>query len=215
MYPPRTFPPQQYPDAFEAPWGGDFSRLSAPSPGPVGMGAFAGPPSTLTPYRGVDHSVKAIQRAVLSGRGAWSPKVRLAAEKICERVAPKDYLSEILALRYWVLWHCPYFRDPRHVEWVRDPEAMLTTIEQSPTGVVRCDCDENTGLLAALWCAGGNDVDIVTVAFDPWPAPATHVFLRCAIPGVKGQWVVTDPVAGTKETFMLQKARRFWIYPLN
>jgi hypothetical protein len=172
------------------------------------------PPVKLERYGGVEHSIEAMKRGILSDRGAWSPKVRFAAERIVERVSPKDYLSEVLAIRHWVSAHAPYLRDPAHVEWIRDPQALLEAMEASPTGVVRCDCDEISSLIAALWLAVGNQVELVTVAFDR--GPASHVFVRCKVPkAARNEWIVCDPVAGSKEAAMLKAFRRFWTYPLN
>jgi len=165
----------------------------------------------MTPYKGVEHSIQAMREGILGPRGDLSPLVRFWCEKICERVAPKDYLSEILAIRYWVLVHAPYFNDPTRVEWVRDPQALLEHIQASPTQVVRADCDEITELMAALWMACGKRVELVTVGFTA-TGPHSHVFLRCEIPGGKDQWLVVDPVAGTREPSMLTKVKshKFW-----
>lgn len=167
----------------------------------------------MEPYRGVEHSVKAMMDNVLSDRGSWSPVVRFWCEKICKRVAPKDYLSEILAIRYWALAHAPYMNDPAHVEWVRDPQALLEKIQED--GLVRADCDEINSLTGALWLACGRRVQIVTVGFEPPPAPHTHVFVRCEIPGMRDKWVVVDPVAGSRENTMLTKVRSYKTYELD
>lgn len=167
----------------------------------------------LTPYTGVGHSVKAIKDAVLGPRGAWSPKVRLFAEMICKDVAPKDYLSEVLAIRYWVLLRAPYLNDPVHVEWVRDPQALLEEIEKH--GVVRCDCDEITGLCAALLLNIGRRTQLVTVGFEPPPAPHSHVFLRTELAGMRDKWIVVDPVAGSKEPSMLPRVKSYTTYELD
>lgn len=165
----------------------------------------------MTAYQGVEHSIQAMRDAILGPRGDLSPLVRFHCERICEEVAPKDYLSEIQAIRYWVLTHAPYFNDPTRVEWVRDPQALLEQIQASRTGVVRADCDEITLLMAALWMACGKEVELVTVGFTP-NGPHSHVFLRCKIPGAIDQWVVVDPVAGTREPSMLTKVKsyKFW-----
>lgn len=158
-------------------------------------------------YRGVDHSIKAMMDAVLSDRGGWSPEVRLCAESICRQVAPKDYLSEILAIRYWVLSKVPYINDPVHVEWIRDPQTMLEEIKKH--GKVRADCDEITGLTTALLLNVGRRCQFITAGFLPAPAPHSHVFARTEIPGMKDKWVVYDPVAGSRENTMLQKIKSY------
>lgn len=165
-----------------------------------------GQPVRLEPYRGVEHSIGAIKKAVEGPRGAWSPVVRFCVERVCEQIAPKDYLSEALAIRYWVLQHAPYFNDPQNVEWVRDPQTLIETIQQRR--IVRCDCDENAALLAAMWLNAGRRVQLLTVGFQ-MGGPETHVFVRVEIPGGRDRWLVVDPVAGTRETTMLTKVKHF------
>lgn len=155
--------------------------------------------------------------------------VRFVCEVICERIAPKDYLSECLAIRYWVNQHAPYFRDPKNVELIRDPQAMIeqmgraavragareprdmaelaTLVGTDPRAVVRCDCDEVASLCAALWLCAGNRADFVTAGFGKNPKPHSHVFARCEIPKQPNKFIVCDPVAGTKEAFMLENIR--------
>lgn len=166
-------------------------------------------------YRGVQHSIDVMTKQAAGPRGDLSPLVRFVAEDICRYVAPKDYLSEILAVRYWVLQKAPYFNDPARVEWIRDPVAILEQIKAY--GVCRCDCDEINELMAALWMACGKRVQFITAAFTP-TGPDTHVFVRCEIPGRprgKEQWIVGDPVAGTRETTMLTKVKRFTAYDVG
>ncbi len=103
---------------------------------------------TVTPYRGVPHSIEQMKADIEGPRGGQSMVVRRQMELICERVAPKDYLSELLAARYWVNLHVPYFRDPRNIELMRDPTALIEEIHRSPSHVVRADCDEITQLIA-------------------------------------------------------------------
>lgn len=175
-------------------------------------------PVHLAPYKGIQHSVDAMKRAVLGPRGAWSPEVRFTVEEICRYLTPKDYRSEILAVRYWVADRCPYFRDPVHVEWIRDPVALLEAIKKN--GTVRCDCDEVTVLLAALLLAAGAPCEFVTVSFVRGQPPS-HVFLRAEVPYADPRnprskaWVVVDPVGGTRETTMLPRVVEWQRYSLT
>jgi len=178
------------------------------------VGHFQPQPTTLTPYGGVKHSIEGMIEAVQGPRGAMAPQIRFLCEHICELVSPKDYLSEILAIRYWVWAHCPYFNDPSMIEWIRDPLALVEAIQASPVGVVRCDCDENAVLLAALWLHAGKEVDFITAGFVRGE-PHTHVFVRCKVPGTRDSYVVCDGVAGTREPDMLGKIVSFKAYPLN
>jgi hypothetical protein len=184
--------------------------------GPVGAPAsFVSQPTKVTPYRGVDETVKVMRDHLLGPRGALSPKVRFLTEYVCELVSPKDYLSEALAIRYFVLQRVPYFRDPSKVEWVRDPEALVDQISASKAGIVRADCDEITCLCAAMWMCAGNDVDFVTVGFQPEPS-YSHVFARCKIPKTDpAAYIACDPVAGTREASMLTKVRHHQLIPVE
>lgn len=163
-------------------------------------------------YRGVDHSVAKMLELLHGPRGAQSVVVRMAAEDAIRYVSPKDYLSEILALRHWVNRRIPYLRDPVPVELMRDPQRLIEDIRRY--GVVRADCDEYTLLLAALWLAVGNRADFVTVGFEPPPNPHSHVFSRAQIPKTD-LFIVTDPVAGSREMPMLEKVRSYKIIPLD
>ncbi len=181
-----------------------------------GIGAQNEQPTTTRPYRGVADSLKMMKKAILGPRGAMSPTVRFVAEDIIREVSPKDYLSECLACRYWVNQHVDYTRDPAHVEWIRDPQALIEAMRKSPTGRVRADCDEFASLCAALWLALGNTVELVTVGFEAPPAEDSHVFARCLVPKIKRPaWIVCDGVAGTKEASMLTSYRTFHTYGLN
>jgi len=166
------------------------------------------PKIDLTPYRGVEHTVEQMLKAVHSPRGAFSPMVRLAAEEVTRYVTPKDYLSEILAIRHWVNAHIYYTFDPVHVEWIRDPQTILEEIKRH--GVVKADCDEYTCVMTSMWLSLGHKAEFVTIALRPKPAPFSHVFARCLVPRTNGKlFVVTDPVAGTNETQMLRRAAQW------
>lgn len=163
------------------------------------------------PYRGVAHSIQAMLRATEGERGATHPSVRFLAEKIVRDVAAKDYLSEALAIRYWVNAHVPYLRDPVSVEWMRDPVALIdemrATGQGNELGIVRADCDEIAMMVAALWMAVGNACDFVTASFLPG-GPPTHVLVRAHLPKCSTP-LILDPVAGTREPKMLSQVRGF------
>lgn len=189
--------------------------LLAPTPrsqtAPFAGGLMAYP-TKVTGYRGVEDSIRLMKKHLLSPRGGQAPEVRFVAEHIVRRLDAKDYLSEILAIRYWVNEHIPYLRDPLHVEWMRDPVALLEEIRKY--GTVRADCDEYAQLCAALWLAVGNKVEITPVGFAPPPAQESHVFVRCNVPRTKS-WIVCDPVAGTREAEMLTRVKQWRAIPLD
>ncbi len=168
-------------------------------------------PAQVVPYGGVGHSIRAMLDAMRGPRGASAPIVRFVAEEIVRYVSPKDYLSEMAAVRYWVNHRLPYLRDPATVEWLRDPVALLADVQKY--GIARADCDEIAMLTAALWMALGNQADFATVGFSS-SGPATHVLARAYLPKVNIP-IVCDPVAGTREPSMLQKVRFFETFPIE
>jgi hypothetical protein len=169
------------------------------------------------PYGGVAHSIDAMLRATEGPRGATHPAIRFLAEHIVRDVAAKDYLSEVLAIRYWVNSHVPYLRDPVTVEWLRDPLALVDEIKATgkggKLGIVRADCDEIAMLCASLAMAVGNECDFVPVGFSSGGAP-THVLCRVRIHKAPAPMVI-DPVAGTREAKMLGTVQNLKIYPIG
>jgi hypothetical protein len=79
---------------------------------------------------------------------------------------------------------------------------------------VLCDCDEFAALACAMWLSIGNRADFVTVGFGPNAKVHTHVFARCELPKTS-QFIVVDPVAGSKEADMLARAGDFTIYRMD
>ena len=71
------------------------------------------------PFKGAPHTVEHIKRCAL-GAQRYYP-LRLLAEDIVGRLDSKDYLSEIMAVYYWVCGHTRYANDPRTIELVRSP----------------------------------------------------------------------------------------------
>jgi hypothetical protein len=130
--------------------------------------------------------------------------VRQWAESIVRHVAPKDYLSEILALYGWATspW-LRYTNDAIHVEQVKTP--YRTLLEVSKTGVSLVDCDDIAVVMAAMALSLGRRCQYVVVGFGH-PDVFTHVFLRVQEPKTK-EWIVLDPVAGTHDADMLRKVR--------
>lgn len=194
------------------------------------------PKVATVPYRGVKHSLGTMVDAVQGPRGATSPLIRLVAEQVVLRIHPKDYLSQVLALRYWCNTHLHYTRDPVNVEWIRDPQALIeemvanaeaagapraftdrqkaALVARDPRAICLCDCDEFSVLLAALCLQVGAPADFVTVGFGQKPIPHSHVFVRVAPKGNRIH-VVVDPVAGSKEAWMLSNVGDFEVKELG
>lgn len=166
------------------------------------------PPSKISPFRGPETTINEMRRAVMGARGERSVKVRSFCEDIIRRLQPKDYMGEILALRYAVAEFSRYTNDPVSTEWVKDPERQVDEIRATGRTVV--DCDEEALLLAALWRQVGREVEWVTVGFGQ-PGVYSHVFARAKEPK-SGKWIVGDPVAGTTEDRMLARVStyKFW-----
>lgn len=106
-------------------------------PGQSRMGPFTGPKDTLA----------AMERIALGPRGERSYLVRQFTETVTQHVAPKDYLGEILAIRNVFLTPSPwapgtplvrYMNDPRHVEWIKDPQRMVEEIHERGTTIADC-----------------------------------------------------------------------------
>jgi hypothetical protein len=166
---------------------------------PVKFARFTGPRTTI------DEMVRALNGV----RGERSVRVRSFTEGVVRGLQPKDYLSEILAIRYAVAEKTRYLNDPLTTEWVKDPERLVEEIEA--TGSAACDCDEIALLTATMLRQVGRDVEFVTVGFVPLSNNHSHVFVHVREPK-SGAWIVCDPVAGTEEDKMLSRVttQKFW-----
>ena len=166
------------------------------------------PPVSFAPFTGPRTTIVEMVRALNSVRGERSVRVRSFTESVVRGLQPKDYLSEIVAIRYAVAEKVRYLNDPLTTEWVKDPERLVEEIEA--TGVAAADCDEIALLTATMLRQVGREVEFVTVGFGA-PNSFSHVFTRALEP--KSQtWIVCDPVAGTEEDRMLARVttHKFW-----
>ncbi len=137
-------------------------------------------------------------------------RVRSFTETCVRGLQPKDYLSEIIAVRNAVAAHVRYLNDPVGVELVKDPERLVEEIESTGRGIG--DCDDIATLIATMLRQLGRTVEFVTVGFDSGqPGNFSHVFVRVKDPK-SGKWIVCDPVAGTQEDRMLARVttHRTW-----
>ncbi len=178
------------------------------------------------PFKGAPHTVQHIKACAL--RAQHSYQLRLLAEDIVGRLSGKDYLSEILAIYYWVCSHTRYANDPRTLELVRGPGELLARLEANVsrlrdqfakgmhgTWKPSLDCDDLTCLLCALFLVLGREVQICTVAFRNaffrGKRQYQHVYIRVREPRT-GNWIVLDPVAAETTAEMLRriKAVKFW-----
>lgn len=160
-------------------------------------------------------------------RGERSVLVRGATESVVAALQPKDYLSEILAIRYWVAEHVRFLNDPLTTEWVKDPQRIVEEILASggsrsgsadfatklSRGTTNCDCDEISELIATMARQVGREAQFVTVGFGP-AGHYSHVFSRVKEPK-SNSWIVCDPVAGTEEGKMLRRVTTYRIWEID
>jgi len=159
------------------------------------------PAHTLGPFQGPETTIALMCQQVRGPRGERSVKLRSITESVVQGLQPKDYLSEILAVRHYVASHVRYLNDPLTTEWTKDPERLADEILDR--GVAVGDCDDIASLIAAMLRQCGREVEFITVGFGA-PGKYAHVFVRAKEPKT-GRWIVCDPVAGTTEEAMLRR----------
>lgn len=169
------------------------------------------PPYTLRSFRGPRDTIAEMIRAIQGPRGERSVRVRTFTEGCVRGLQDKDYLSEILAVRYAVAERVRYLNDPLTTEWVKDPERLVEEIET--VGRAAADCDEIAALIATMGRQLGREAELVTVGFVG-PGDYSHVFARILEPKSK-TWLICDPVAGTTEAQMLRRVRTYRIWRID
>lgn len=177
------------------------------------------PPQTLRPFRGARDTLKLMSQLALGDRGERSMKVRRFTEWCVRDCWPKDYLGEILAVRNVMCQPSPtrpgtpmfrYLNDPRHVEFVKDPERMVTEIMQNGTTAV--DCDEQALMLATMAMQLGRRPQFVALGFTP--NSLTHVACRVQEPK-SNEWIWMDGVAGPREREAAMRAKQILVWDLD
>lgn len=169
---------------------------------------------TREPFHGATHTVEVIVKAAVSSQEHF--EVRQLAEKICQEVRSKDYLSEALAIYHFVDANTRYMKDPRTVELVRAPYVV---VRQLAAGQRPClDCDDLTALLVALLMAVGARCRVVTVAFAHQfynkERQYSHVFCQFFEPK-SGKWLTLDPVARERTANMHARVVAMRTYPVG
>lgn len=166
------------------------------------------PPTTFSRFTGPATTILEMRRAINGPRGERSVLVRSFTESVVRGLQPKDYLSEINAIRYAVTDHTRYLNDPVTTEWVKDPQRIVEEI--NATGRSTIDCDEYALLIATMLRQVGREARWVTVGFG-LPGSYTHVFAEGKEPK-SGAWIICDPVAGTEEDKMQRRVTtyKFW-----
>lgn len=168
------------------------------------------PPTRIRPFRGPADTVGTMIELCLGDRGERSTLVRSLKDHIVRDLQPKDYLSEILAVRNFCAEKVRYSNDAVGVEQVQDPQRMCEQIVQFGRAVG--DCDDGSLLMACLYRQLGRRARFIIAGFGA-PGSYSHVF-----PGVQepksGAWIVTDPVAGTDEQGMLSRVTTYQIWDI-
>ena len=177
------------------------------------------PPSRIGKFGGPEDTLKSMAAAALGKRGEQSPVVRRFTESVVRDIHPKDYLGEILAIRNVLLQPSPtrgptplfkYMNDPRHVEWIKDPQRQVEEIEQSGCAVV--DCDEIACMAATMALQLGREAEFVALGFAP--GQLTHVGARIKEPK-SDAWIWVDAVAGPRERAAAATAKEVLTYSLD
>lgn len=181
----------------------------------AGLSGFLGrPPENVRhgPFKGPKDTLAAMERIALGPRGEHSTLVRQFTEFVTKDIWPKDYLGEIIAVRNVLVQPAirklpngavepdlsrPMFRyanDPRHVEWIKDPQRLIEEVNER--GATVLDCDEYV-LLGGVMCLQlGREVEFVAAGYGP--DELTHVGYRVKEPK-SNRWIWCDPVAGPRE----------------
>lgn len=168
-------------------------------------------PTQIQAFHGPEDTIKLMVSMTVGPRGEQSTLVRSLKDHIVRDIAPKDYFSEILAVRNFVAEKVRYSNDASAVEQVQDPERMCEEIVQRGKAVA--DCDEIALLIGTLCRQLGRDVEYVTVGFGR-PNSFAHVFARVLEPK-SNTWIICDPVAGTDEASMLKRVTTYKIWRIG
>lgn len=144
-------------------------------------------------------------------------ETRKLAESVCEHLDSKDYLSEYLALYYFLIQHTRYMRDPKRTELVRSPAVISKQILAGFRPSIDCD-DMSTWLADAIMSVGGT-ADFTTVAFSnvldyDGNQQYSHVFARAFEPRAK-KFIVLDPVAAEKTSQMIGRIKFAKHWPIE
>lgn len=172
-------------------------------------------PTSKVAYNGAPQTIEVMSKAALGDQGSFA--TRRICESVCEGVDSKDYLSEYLALYYFLLQRTRYMRDPRRTELVRDPKIVSQQILAGNRPSL--DCDDMACWLGSAVLAVGGTAWFATVAFNGatfgGQPQYSHVFTVALEPRTRAR-IVLDPVAAEKTPEMLRrvKAARLW-GPLN
>lgn len=172
---------------------------------------------SLSGFRGPVTTLDGMARVALGVHGEKSAVVRRLTEFFTGRVAPKDYLGEILAVRNAFVQKntegVPYFRytnDPKHVELLKTP--FRQALEINENGQTLVDCDDIAAMAATMLLQLGREVELVAMGFAP--GSLSHVAVRAKEPK-SGQWIFIDGVAGPREAEAARRAKEITVRKLD
>lgn len=177
------------------------------------------PQATFTPFRGARDTLQVMAEKALGDRGEKSVLVRHFTTWALADVYPKDYLGEIIAVRNLFVQMSPWRRgtplfkyqnDPRHVEFIKDPQRQVEEVIEHGTTAV--DCDEISLMQATMLLQIGRDVQLVALGFSP--DTLTHVGIRAKEPK-SDRWIWLDAVAGPREEEAARRAKEILVWSLD
>lgn len=146
-----------------------------------------------SPYETMRRMAQAVHQ------GQLDPELRALTERLVQNVFPHDYLSEYAAILNWTRMNIRYLRDPRTIEQIKTPRAVVETGNG--------DCDDMTVLVATLAGGIGARVRFVAGAFQRHPSgtPAlSHVWAEVYDPASRA-WAILDPVPGRNVASMVKR----------
>lgn len=192
------------------------ATIPAAGPGYSGQAVWLpDQPTSSVAYRGAPQTIKVMQQAALADHKDYA--TRQIVETVCEGLDSKDYVSEYLALYYFLLQRTRYMRDPRRAELVRAPSVISKQILAGRRPSI--DCDDATCWLGAAVLACGGTAWFATLAFNNMfvngERQYSHVLPVALEPRTRAR-IILDPVAAEKTPEMLRRmtAARLW-GPLN
>lgn len=175
------------------------------------MHSLQQPAYMLSGFSGHPDTLKRMVEAAQGPRGEQSMRVRTRVEEITHGLQGKDYLGELLAIRYWVTENVRYINDSLHVEIVKDPERLIEEVDGY--GIGSGDCDDIATLIGAMHLCLGRVAKFFVVGFGA-PGAYSHVF-EGAIEPRSEQTIICDPVAGTDERGMLERVSTYYTVSLD
>lgn len=113
------------------------------------------------------------QMRQLVRKAQLDPLTREVATSIIRYESPRDGGGQARALREWLATHLQFTKDPRGLELLQEPRAMLQVIVERYA--VQGDCDDAAILGAALATAVGLPARFRVMAFGAPDAPYQHV----------------------------------------